>query len=415
MISLIILLLVFLAIAVLQALRSRIGVWQVMLAGAAAMLACGQISLPDAWRAIDWEIIVFLAGMFLIGESLRQSGLLAAASHRCFYGIKGGRAMLLAFMLAGGLLSAVVTNDTIAVVGTPIALLLAQRFSIKPRLLLLGLAFAVTLGSAFSPLGNPQNLLVALNPALSSPFVQFAWFLALPSLLSLVVAWALLCLLFKNDFGTAVPAALADAPHLHGPMVRSSALSLGLLLGLIVLRVAFNLAGAAIQMPLWLLSAAAALPLLLFGPHRLKLLRGIDWRSLLFFAALFVTVQAFWQQGVLQRYAVATGPALLSPEPLMAVGIVLSQFISNVPLVSLFLPVLGDLHAAPRQYLVLAAGSTIAGNLTILGAASNVIILQQAQRLGRRGDAFGFWDLLKVGAPLTAASALLYLAWWRVA
>jgi Na+/H+ antiporter NhaD/arsenite permease-like protein len=87
--------------------------------------------------------------------------------------------------------------------------------------------------------------------------------------------------------------------------------------------------------------------------------------------------------------------------------------VSNVPLVALFLPVLASLGAPAASYLVLAAGSTIAGNLTILGAASNVIILQQAEREAGREASFSFMDMLRVGLPLTLVSAGLYLGWWR--
>ena len=56
--------------------------------------------------------------------------------------------------------------------------------------------------------------------------------------------------------------------------------------------------------------------------------------------------------------------------------------------------------------LALAAGSTIAGNLTIPGAASNVIIIHNAERRGFPG--IGFWEFLRIGIPLTAVNAVVY-------
>jgi Na+/H+ antiporter NhaD/arsenite permease-like protein len=55
--------------------------------------------------------------------------------------------------------------------------------------------------------------------------------------------------------------------------------------------------------------------------------------------------------------------------------------------------------------MALAAGSTIAGNLTILGAASNVIIIQNAEK---QGETLTFWEFLRVGLPLTIANVLVY-------
>ena len=55
--------------------------------------------------------------------------------------------------------------------------------------------------------------------------------------------------------------------------------------------------------------------------------------------------------------------------------------------------------------MALAAGSTIAGNLTILGAASNVIIIQQAES---RGETLTFWEFAKIGVPLTLIQIGIY-------
>jgi Na+/H+ antiporter NhaD/arsenite permease-like protein len=56
--------------------------------------------------------------------------------------------------------------------------------------------------------------------------------------------------------------------------------------------------------------------------------------------------------------------------------------------------------------MVLAAGSTIAGNLSILGAASNVIIIQNAER--KAGETLTFWEFVRIGVPLTVVNVLVY-------
>ena len=66
---------------------------------------------------------------------------------------------------------------------------------------------------------------------------------------------------------------------------------------------------------------------------------------------------------------------------ILTLSIGLSQLISNVPFVALYLPAMG-IAVSQRQLMALAAGSTIAGNLLILGAASNVIIIQNAEKEG---------------------------------
>jgi Na+/H+ antiporter NhaD/arsenite permease-like protein len=56
--------------------------------------------------------------------------------------------------------------------------------------------------------------------------------------------------------------------------------------------------------------------------------------------------------------------------------------------------------------MALAAGSTIAGNLFILGAASNVIIIQNAERRG--GESLSFAEFARAGVPLTIACVGIY-------
>jgi len=74
--------------------------------------------------------------------------------------------------------------------------------------------------------------------------------------------------------------------------------------------------------------------------------------------------------------------------------------------VALYLPVLAHAGATTAGMMALAAGSTIAGNLTILGAASNVIIVQNAEKRG--GATLTFLDFVKIGAPLTVLNAGVY-------
>jgi Na+/H+ antiporter NhaD/arsenite permease-like protein len=84
----------------------------------------------------------------------------------------------------------------------------------------------------------------------------------------------------------------------------------------------------------------------------------------------------------------------------------MSQFVSNVPLVALYLPVLQDAGSTTAGLMALAAGSTIAGNLLLLGAASNVIIVENAER--RSKHTVRFIDFARAGIPLTALQAIVY-------
>ena len=97
-----------------------------------------------------------------------------------------------------GVFSALLMNDTLAIIGTPLLIKVAQHRRIETRPLLLGLAFAITIGSVMSPIGNPQNLLIALDVPIENPFMTFLKYLGIPTLMNLVILYFFLLYLMKN-------------------------------------------------------------------------------------------------------------------------------------------------------------------------------------------------------------------------
>ena len=94
---------------------------------------------------------------------------------------------------------------------------------------------------------------------------------------------------------------------------------------------------------------------------------------------------------------------LTSIPVILALSVLVSQLVSNVPFVALCQPLL--INPSAQDLMALAAGSTIAGNLFILGAASNVIIIQNAER---SGETLTFLEFARVGVPLTLLNVLVY-------
>ncbi|MCC7413215.1 MAG: anion transporter [Gammaproteobacteria bacterium] len=380
-----------------------------MAGGALAVLASGDIAPSAALRAIDPDVMAFLFGMFVVGEALLASGYLYVVAWRVLRRARSTDALVLVLLFAFGAASALLMNDTLAVVGTPLVLLLARLHAIDRRVLLLALAFAVTIGSVMSPIGNPQNLLIAVRGGFETPFVTFAAALGVPTIVNLLLAYAVLRVVYRREFHrhTLVhePVAIQDAA-----LARVARIALGCVMALIAVKVALIGTPWEAQLRLSYIALAGALPVLLLSPRRRELVRALDWRTLVFFAAMFVLMAGVWESG-----AVAHGlPELVSLPPSMplvlAAGLLASQIVSNVPLVALYLPLLVDAGADTHTLLGLAAGSTIAGNLLVLGAASNVIIIQRAER---DGAGIGFLEFARAGVPLALLNVLVYWLWLR--
>jgi Na+/H+ antiporter NhaD/arsenite permease-like protein len=273
--------------------------------------------------------------------------------------------------------------------------------------MLLALAFGVTLGSVPSPIGNPQNLLIASHVALSAePFSAFFVALGPPTLLNLLLSYALLRVMFRDAFHDS-PLIHTEVEVLDAPLARWAKLALWLVLILVLLRVALAFSGGPV-FPLSGIALVGAAPILLFNRQRMEVLLRIDWPTLVFFAALFVLMQSVWDSGffqdLLRRFAVDVRDLPV----ILGLGVAVSQLISNVPFVALYLPLLEHAGGGPTALLALAAGSTLAGNLLILGAASNVIIIQHAEK---HGASLGFFQFARVGLPLTAINVAVYWGW----
>lgn len=384
--------------------RVRVAIWQAMVAGALVVLAFGQISPAAALAAIDIEVMLFLFGMFVLGEALVESGYLYAVAYRWLSRVHTTDALVLTVVVASGLASALLMNDTLAIIATPLVLRLAQEHRIAARLLLLALAFGITTGSAMSPIGNPQNLLIAVRGRFETPFVDFLQALAVPTLINLLLCYLVLRILFRDEFHR-IPLVHSPVAETDPALARLARAGLWLIIIGIALRIVIPAAGFTLQLPLSVVALLGAAPVVLLSPRRLSVLRAIDWSTLAFFAAMFVLMASVWSSGVLQHWLAVPGWNLDTLPTVLGVGVLLSQLISNVPLVALYLPVLQSHAAAPETLLALAAGSTIAGNLLILGAASNVIIVQRAER---RGATLRFPDFARAGIPLTLLQTSVY-------
>jgi Na+/H+ antiporter NhaD/arsenite permease-like protein len=170
------------------------------------------------------------------------------------------------------------------------------------------------------------------------------------------------------------------------------------------------------EVPVWLPAGVGAVVLLAVTPARLRVVRQVNWEVLVLFAGLFVVVGGVVHGGLVQAGEAAL-PLAGPGRPVAGLAtIVLSssagaQLVSNVPWVALQIPLLsaaGYGPATPVAWVALAAASTLAGNMTVLGAASNVIVVDLAEKAGVK---IGLRTFVQDGLPIAALSlGVLFLA-----
>lgn len=386
----------------------NIPIWAVMVLSAIFCILSGSITLNDALKAIDIDVIIFLFCMFLIAESFQSSGYLYHSAHKIFSNTSSARHLILVLIFFSAAVSALLMNDTMVIIGTPLVIYFARKHKISSQLLILTLMYSVTIGSIFSPIGNPQNILIAINSRLKSPFIVFFVYLLVPTIINLFILYFTILIVYKNEIHK-IPLMHEKEELEDSNLAKLCRISLVILLVSIFLKIIIIFINPKINLSLTYIAVFGLIPILFALPKRLYLLKKLDWGTLLFFVGMFILMKAIWNTNLIQNFLNTHNIDLNNLPILMSTSVILSQILSNVPLVALFMPVLKLANATTFQYMAIAAASTLAGNFLILGAASNIIAISNAEKLGEKVPSVKF---SLIGIPLGIINLLVIYLWF---
>ena len=370
----------------------------IALLGAIAIVASGRMSVNDAWNAIDVPTIALLLGLMVISAQFRLGGFYSTLTRRLGAGDHTPAGLLALVIAAAGGLSALLANDIVCLAMAPVLIEVCASRRLDPIPFLLALACAANVGSAGTLIGNPQNMLIGQTLQLS-----FAGYLldgGVPALLGLGIVWLAIWLVYRARWMRETSAAPVESPPFDRWQTAKG----------IVVTVAVVAAFLFTPWPREVVALAAAGVLLISRKMASREMLGlVDWHLLVLFAGLFVVNASIAHSGLMGGILMAFrkgGIDLTNPWTLFGAAAVLSNLVSNVPAVMLLLPAARHELAGP----VLALSSTLAGNLLVVGSIANIIVVDQAKRLGVTID----WHThARVGVPvtlLTLAVAALWLA-----
>ncbi|MCC5644293.1 anion transporter [Nostoc sp. CHAB 5824] len=363
----------------------------IALVGSAFLIALGVLDLDEAWQAIDANTIVFLLSMMVVNANLSYAGFFKRSLSVILSITRSPLGLLIALTFGSGILSAFFLNDTLALIFTPLTLSLTQALGLNPIPYLLAIAGATNIGSVATLSGNPQNILIGSFSGIS--YLDFLRVLAPVALVGLVVQVGLLWLLYP-DVRSVKPCQQVTVGNqrIFKPLFKKTlVITIGLL---IAFTVGLPLAQSAL--------VAASLLLITRRVKPQRILQKVDWNLLVMFSGLFILTRVTQKLNLLQPFT----HAINSAASFLGVTVVLSNLISNVPAVLLLHPLVppGD----TKYWLLLAAGSTLAGNLTLFGSVANLIVVEAAADLGYK---LTFWEHLRFGAPLTVCTLVLVYLW----
>jgi Na+/H+ antiporter NhaD/arsenite permease-like protein len=370
------------------------------LCGAVAMVAAGVIDFEGALAAVDLHVLSLLLGVMVVAGYLGEAGFFRYAAWWILTRARSARSLLWGLVFVSGGLSALLVNDTICLVFTPLVVAVVSEARLPSRPYLLALAAAANVGGVVSFTGNPQNMIIGTAAAGKLTYLGYLA-RALPiGVACLAVVALAIGFMFRGELAAAVMGERsAPKPHLDQ---RECQLGLaGLALFVVLVALGVPLAAAA-------LAAAAACMLSSRVPARMVLAR-LDWALLLFFAGLFVLVAGLGHAGALAFASEQASDLAGRPGGTWLFGlaaVIGSNVISNVPYVVVAVRWVERLPDPTFGYVVLAVSSTLAGNLTLVGSVANVIVFEAA---GPRGD-IGMWRFMRYGVPITIATMVVAAA-----
>jgi Na+/H+ antiporter NhaD/arsenite permease-like protein len=247
-----------------------------------------------------------------------------------------------------------------------------------------------------------------------SPFVEFITRLAVPTLVSLVV----LALVIERIYR--VPRAKIAITVDPWESVRSrrelyiALVGGGVTVAALIINDVLAMLGQLHVNARGLIPFVSAAALWSFTDSPREVLSRVDFGTVLFFMGMFITVEGIWRSGILQPFfglmELNNPSGFTGLLTLTAISLLISQLISNVPYTKLAIQHLKELGVGPGDqsvWLTLATAATLAGNFTVFGAASNVIVLEVLE--SRYGVSIQYFKFMKVGLLVTFLVLPIYL------
>ena len=403
----------------------------VALGGAGAFLLLGKLgvydfTLADAARAVDFNVLLMMAGMMGTVFLFIQSKMRARLAEELIAHVPDVRWAVSVLALLAGFISAFVDNVATVLMVAPVGLAIARRLKLSPVPVLIAIAVSSNLQGAATLVGDTTSILLGGFAGMN--FFDFFWMEGRPGIFWSVELGALASLggllwLFRDQ---------RQPVHVTVETEVEDDVPTALLLLTVGLLIAASFlpepSGGVLHLLYTLRSGLVCMGLCLFGAARAcwrsrslrplaETFRALDYDTLLLLFSLFILLEGVSRAGVIDAAAQLYLYLLL-----VAASVGLSAFIDNIPYVAAMLPVVQGVAALMNGgagiepelfYFGLLTGATLGGNLTPIGASANITAIGI---LRKNGETVRTRDFLRIGVPFTLAAVLvgagsLWLFW----
>jgi len=242
--------------------------------------------------------------------------------------------------------------------------------------------------------------------------------LAIPTLLNYCATYFILKIYYRKDLAnSSYPSTVSyDDTITDMKLAKTSgAIALLTIAGFVALSI-LKVMGIETEINFGTIALLGSATLYSLSPRRKEVVAGVNWSIIIFFLSMFIVMQSVWNSGLRSLFT-SYLPTLIHTESLSTIliivgaSVLLSQVMSNVPFVAVYINLMRSLgfnSLDVNAWVALAGASTLAGKLTILGAASTIIILEVAEE---KGHAFSFYEFFKIGPIVTLVNIVILSSW----
>lgn len=343
-------------------------------------------------KGINWATIIFIAGMMVMVEGMAKAGFFRWLCMKIAYLVKCRTiSVFITFTIMSAVLAMFIDSITVIMFLAAVTVELAQLLKFNPVPMILAEIFCANLGGSATMCGDPPNIIIGTS--LGYSFADFLMNTGLIAGVSLIISVVFFYFAFRKEMVSANGAAV-DMSKLPKPSEaitnkKDFILSTIIFICAVVLLVTHSithLTVAAIGLFI------AAVTLIVSGKDALKLLKKLDYKTLIFFIGLFIVVGGLEETGILEIIAkfienISGGNVMLMVAIILWVSAVASAFVDNIPFAATMVPVIQSLSATSGVDLktlswALAIGTDIGGSATPIGASANVVGTSVAAKNG---------------------------------
>ncbi len=361
---------------------------------------------------VDFNVIFLLVSMMIIVHISSRSGVFSWIANELLKLTKGHPIKVFFTLTAfTAFTSAFLDNVTTVIIMMPIVFVVTKKFKMNPVPLLIGVIMSSNIGGTATLIGDPPNIIIGSRAGFS--FLDFLNELTPIVTIIYFVCMGLLLFIFRKTF-VAAKEKMAEVANIDNSktitdktlMIRSVAVLCLVILGFVT----HDITG----IETYLCAMLGASFLLIFETPD-DILKDVEWNTIFFFVGLFIIIGGLEASGGIKLMAqwlldVTHGSESLTAMIILWGSGIFSGIIDNIPYTATMAPMIqqiqiisGEATAFPLWWC-LSLGACLGGNLTIIGAAANVIVSETA---ASKGYKIPFLYYLKYGFLITFVSLLL--------